>query len=68
MDCKVHGVAKGWTRLSNFHFHRFKREGAHVYPWLIHIAVWQKPTQHCKAIILPLKISTFKFLKNPLAT
>ena len=23
----------------------------------IHIAVWQKPTQHCKAIILQLKIS-----------
>ena len=21
MDCKVHGVAKSWTRLSNFHFH-----------------------------------------------
>ena len=23
---------------------------------LIHIVVWQKPTQHCKAIILQLKI------------
>ena len=21
MDCIVHGVAKSWTRLSNFHFH-----------------------------------------------
>ena len=21
MDCTVHGVAKSWTRLSNFHFH-----------------------------------------------
>ena len=21
MDCIVHGVAKGWTRLSDFHFH-----------------------------------------------
>ena len=21
MDCMVHGVAKSWTRLSNFHFH-----------------------------------------------
>ena len=21
MDCKVHGVAKRWTRLSSFHFH-----------------------------------------------
>ena len=21
MDCMVHGVAKSWTRLGNFHFH-----------------------------------------------
>ena len=35
---------------------RFKREGAYVYLWLIHVDVWQKPTQHCKAIILQLKI------------
>ena len=21
MDCTVHGVAKSWTRLSDFHFH-----------------------------------------------
>ena len=26
-----------------------------VYLWLIHIEVWQKPTQYCKAIILQLK-------------
>ena len=38
----------------------FKREGTHVYPWLIHVAVWQKPTQHCKAIIFQLKIDKFK--------
>ena len=24
--------------------------------WLIHVDVWQKPTQYCKAIILQLKI------------
>ena len=24
--------------------------------WLTHVDVWQKPTQHCKAIILQLKI------------
>ena len=35
---------------------RFKREGLYVYLWLIHVHVWQKPTQHCKAIILQLKI------------
>ena len=35
---------------------KFKREGIYVYLWLIHVDVWQKPTQHCKAIILQLKI------------
>ena len=24
-------------------------EGMYVYLWLIHVVVWQKPTQHCKA-------------------
>ena len=40
----------------------FKREGTYVYLWLIHVDAWQKPTQHCKAIILQLKINT---LNNP---
>ena len=35
----------------------FKREGIQVSIWLIHSAVWQKPTQHCKAVLLQLKIS-----------
>ena len=35
----------------------FKREERYV---LIHVDVWQKPTQHCKAIILQLKTNTFK--------
>ena len=35
---------------------RFKREGIYVYLWLIHVDVWQKLTQYCKAIILQLKI------------
>ena len=34
---------------------RFKREGSCVYLWQIHVDVWQKPTQYCKAIILQLK-------------
>ena len=34
-----------------------KGEGTRVYLWLIHVVVWQKPTQHCKAIILQLKIN-----------
>ena len=26
---------------------RLKREGIYVCLWLIHVDVWQKPTQHC---------------------
>ena len=39
---------------------RFRREGIYVYLWLIHIVVWQKPKQHCKTIILQLKINEKK--------
>ena len=28
----------------------------HVYLWLIHVDVWQKPPQYCKVIILQLKL------------
>ena len=28
--------------------------GTHVHPWLIHVNVWQKPPQYCKAISLQL--------------
>ena len=38
---------------------RFKKEGTYVYLWLIHVDVWQKRTQYCKAIILLLKINNF---------
>ena len=34
---------------------RIKREQVYVYLWLIHVAVWQKLTKHCKAIILHFK-------------
>ena len=37
---------------------RFNREGTYIYLWLIHVDVWQKPTQYCKAIILQLKMNT----------
>ena len=30
-----------------------------MYLWLIHVDVWQKPTQYCKTIILQLKINNF---------
>ena len=29
--------------------------GTHVYPWLIHVNVRQKPLQYCKVISLQLK-------------
>ena len=41
---------------------RFKRDGTYVYPWLIHVDVWQKPIPQCKAIILQLKINTEKII------
>ena len=42
---------------------RFTREGTYVHLWLIHVGVWQKPAQYCKAIKLQLKINTI-FLKR----
>ena len=41
----------------------FKREGAYVYLCVIHVDVWQRPVQYCKAIILQLK-KKFKNRKN----
>ena len=37
-----------------------RREGTYMYLWLIHVDIWQKPTEHCKAIILQLKINKLK--------
>ena len=31
--------------------------GTYVHLWLIHVDVWQKPTQYCKTIILQLQIN-----------
>ena len=38
---------------------KFRREGIYVYLRLIHVDVWQKPTQYCKALIFQLKVNTF---------
>ena len=46
---------KGWEMGG-----RFKREGTHIYLWLIHVDVWQRPTQYCEAIFLQLKISKLR--------
>ena len=39
---------------------RLRREGTCVYLWLIHVDVWRRPTQYCKAIILQLKVNKKK--------
>ena len=51
---------------------RFQRMRTDGHLWLNHVNVWRKPTQHCKAIILQLKIDAFKkpqpadrILQNP---
>ena len=36
---------------------RLKMDGTYVYLWLIHVDIWQKLTQNCKAIILQIKIN-----------
>ena len=36
---------------------RATRKGTYIHLWLIHVAVEQKPTQYCKAIIHQLKIN-----------
>ena len=36
---------------------RVKGEGTYENLWLIHVDIWQKPTQYCKAIILQLKMN-----------
>ena len=33
----------------------FRREGPHVFLWLIHVDIWQRPSQYCKVTILQLK-------------
>ena len=34
---------------------RVQDEGTHMYLWLIHVNVWQEPSQYCKLISLQLK-------------
>ena len=53
---------KGWDGVRNGK--EIQREGTYVYLWLIHVDVWKKPTQYCKAIILQLKINKLKKKKT----
>ena len=49
----------GWERGGSL-----RREGTYVYLCRIHAAVWQKPIQYCKAIILQLKLNLKKKFKK----
>ena len=58
---KTRGSGMGGVEMGG----RFKSEGIYVYPWLIHVEVWQK-TKFCKAIIFQLKKQlTKKKTKRP---
>ena len=48
---------EGWDGLGGER--EAQRAGKCVFLQLIHVDVWQKPTQYCKAIILQLKINKF---------
>ena len=43
---------------------RFKSVGTYVCLGLIYVAIWQKPTQYCKVLILQLKINKFLKIKE----
>ena len=42
----------------------FRMDRTWIYLWLIHVDVWQKPTQYPKAIILQLKVNKLKKIKQ----
>ena len=60
-NCTWPRIVKGILKTKN-------REGTYEYLWLIHVDVWQKPTQFCKVFILQLKKkksnNLFQELKN----
>ena len=53
---------EGWDGVGS----RFTREGTYVYLRLIHVDIWQKQTQYCKAIVLQLKINLRNKMKSTL--
>ena len=50
-------INRYWITLAmyNSYIRNTKREGTYVYPWPIHVDVWQEATKFCKATILQLK-------------
>ena len=53
------GVGWGgrWEGRSRRRGHTYR---TYTYLWLIHVDMWQKPSQYCKAIVLQLNINKFK--------
>ena len=49
----LHDSLEGWDGVGDGRGVQGGR--TYVYLWLIHVGVWQKPSQYCKAIILQLK-------------
>ena len=45
-----------------------QERGTYVYLWLIHVNVWQRPTQNYKSIILQLKKEKEKLLEKIFST
>ena len=42
----------------------FRRQGTFVYLWLIHVVVWQRPAQYCRAVVLLKKKKKLTHLKK----
>jgi len=34
---------------------RYKREETYIYLWLIHVDIWQKPSQYCNYLLIKNK-------------
>ena len=53
----IHGVAKSWTQLSDWTELNMYHKSPDLPKTfrLIHVDIWQKPTQFCKVILLKLK-------------
>ena len=43
-------------------------QNIYIYLWLSHVFVWQKPTQHCKVIILQLRTNLERRCISPILT
>ena len=60
-------MGKLWTQVLGMFIHMGGNFSSRVsdlkyVTWLIHVDIWQKPTQYFKVVILQLKINTFGFM------